>query len=376
MRGVVGPRRPAALGFRARLVAANLVVIGVGAAVVFVGVGLLAPDLFEASMARAMGSGAMGMDAMMGDLVRASFQDSVRTALLVAVALAIVAAVGISAVLSAQVTRPLAQLAEAARNLAGGSYGERVRVRSGDEIGRLAASFNQMAASLQANEQRRTELVGDVAHELRTPLATLDGYLEGLEDGVIQAEQRTWTLLRAETSRLTRLVDDLQQLWRAEAGQLPLRPVALEAEPVLQSAADRFHVQAAERSITLGIDAPKPLPAVLADPDRLGQVLDNFVSNALRYGPVGQEVVLRARPHGRGITLSVIDHGPGLTAEQCGQVFERFYRVDPSRSRALGGSGIGLAVARALAGAMGGRTWAESAGPGRGTTFSVWLPST
>ena len=376
MRGVVGPRRPAALGFRARLVAANLVVIGVGAAVVFVGVGLLAPDLFDASMARAMGSGAMGMDAMMGDLVRASFQDSVRTALLVAVALAIVAAVGISAVLSAQVTRPLAQLAEAARNLAGGSYGERVRVRSGDEIGRLAASFNQMAASLQANEQRRTELVGDVAHELRTPLATLDGYLEGLEDGVIQAEQRTWTLLRAETSRLTRLVDDLQQLWRAEAGQLPLRPVALEAEPVLQSAADRFHVQAAVRSITLGIDAPKPLPAVLADPDRLGQVLDNFVSNALRYGPVGQEVVLRARPHGRGITLSVIDHGPGLTAEQCGQVFERFYRVDPSRSRALGGSGIGLAVARALAGAMGGRAWAESAGPGTGATFSVWLPST
>ncbi len=364
-----------ALGFRTRLLATNLAVIAVGAAVVFVGVGLIAPDLFDASMTRAMGSDAMSMDAMMGDLVRASFQDSVRTALLLAVAAAVVSAFGLSAVLSTQVARPLGRMAQAARRIAGGDYDERVDVRSGDDIGRLAESFNRMAESLQANERRRTELVGDVAHELRTPLATLDGYLEGLEDGVVEPGQRTWTLLRAETSRLTRLVDDLQQLWRAEVGQLTLRPAAIKAAPFLESVAHRFAVRASERSINLRVDVPANLPALRADPERLAQVLDNFVSNALRYGPAGQAVTLRARATANGLTLEVIDQGSGLTPEQCQQVFERFYRVDPSRSRALGGSGIGLAVARALTLAMGGRVWAESAGPGSGSTFAAWLPA-
>ncbi len=362
-------------GFRARLLAANLAVIAVGSAVVFAGVGFLAPDLFDASMNQAMGSGAMAMDTMMGTLVRTTFQESVRTALLIAVAIAGIVAVGLSAILSAQVARPLGRLAEAARRVAAGEYGARVGIRSPDEIGRLAASFDRMATSLQDNERRRTELVGDVAHELRTPLATLDGYLEGLEDGVIAPGQRTWTLLRAETSRLTRLVDDLQELWRAEAGQLPLRSTALDARSVLDAAAGRFALQARERSVLLRVDAPSALAPVRADPERLGQVLDNYVANALRYGPTDGEVVLRARPDAAGVTLSVVDHGPGLTQEQVVRVFERFYRIDPSRSRALGGSGIGLAVARALAEAMGGRAWAESPGPGAGATFSVWLPA-
>ncbi len=363
------------LGFRGRLLAVNVAVILVGAGVVFAGVGLLAPDLFDASMGQAMGAGSMGMDAVMGELVRTSFQDSVRTALLVAVLIAVIVALALSALLSTQVARPLGRLAQAARRVAGGDYTERVPVSSGDEIGRLADSFNQMAASLEANERRRTELVGDVAHELRTPLATLDGYLEGLEDGVVEPGQTTWTVLRVETGRLTRLVDDLQQLWRAESGQLPLVPSAIEPGPFLESVARRFAVRAQERSISLRLDAPSSLPRARADADRLGQVLDNYVANALRYGPSGGEVLLRARTEAAGVTLAVVDHGPGLTNEQCELVFERFYRVDASRSRALGGSGIGLAVARALAQAMRGRAWAESAGPGSGAVFSVWMPA-
>ena len=203
------------LGFRGRLLAVNLAVIAVGAVVVFAGVGLIAPGLFDASMGQAMGGpSGMGMDAMMGAAVRSSFQDAVHGALLIAVGAAVLVAVGLSAILSAQVARPMGHLARAAQRIAGGDYGERVEVGSGDEVGRLAASFNQMAASLAANEQRRTQLVGDVAHELRTPLATLNGYLEGLEDGVVKPAPQTWTLLRTETGRLTRLVDDLPQLWR------------------------------------------------------------------------------------------------------------------------------------------------------------------
>ncbi|MDA8203869.1 MAG: ATP-binding protein [Chloroflexi bacterium] len=363
------------LSFRARLLAANLAVVAVGSVVVFAGVGFLAPDLFDVAMGRAMGAGGMGMDAMMGDLVRASFQDAVGTALLVATGIAVIAALGLSALLSAQVARPLGRLAHAAHRIAVGHYDERVEVGTGDEIGRLATSFNQMAASLEANERRRTELVGDVAHELRTPLATLEGYLEGLEDGVVEPGPRTWMLLRAETGRLTRLVDDLQQLWRAETGQLPLAPVTLEPRTFLEAVAQRFAARARERSIGLRVDVASPLPAVRADPERLGQVLDNYVANSLRYGPRDAEVLLRAIPETSGVTFSVVDRGPGLTAEQRERVFERFYRVDASRSRALGGSGIGLAVARALAQAMGGRVWAESAGPGTGATFSVWLPA-
>lgn len=362
-------------GLRARLLLVNLAVIALGSAVVFLGVGFLAPQLFDAAMGQAMGSSGMGMDTMMGDLVRTSFQNAVRTALLIATGTAVIAAIGLSALLSAQVARPLRRLARAAHRIADGDYGERVDVGSDDEIGRLASSFNQMAASLETNEQRRTELVGDVAHELRTPLATLEAYLEGLEDGVVPPGPQTWTLLRSETSRLTRLVDDLQQLWRAEAGQLPLSPAALEPRTALEAVATRFFARARERSNSLRVDAPPSLPAVRADPERLGQVLDNYVANALRYGPGDAEVVLQAHQEGNGVTFSVVDHGPGLTPDQRNRVFERFYRIDASRSRALGGSGIGLAVARALAQAMGGRVWAESAGPGSGATFSIWLPA-
>ncbi len=183
----------------------------------------------------------------------------------------------------------------------------------------------------------------------------------------------TWTLLRNEASRLSRLVNDLQELWRAEAGQLPLRPQPLEVSAVLAAAVERFAGGAAQRSVALRVDVPPDLPPVRADRERLAQVLDNLVSNALRYAPGSSEIVVAARAGASEVELSVADQGPGLTEEQRELVFERFYRVDPSRSRALGGSGVGLAIARALVELMGGRILAESEGPGRGATFRVVL---
>lgn len=359
------------LRLRARLLLSYLVVIVVGAVTVFVAVRLVASGAFEAAMGHSM----PGMDDMMSSLVRAAFQDAVQSALLVGVLVAGAAAVIIGLALSARLSAPIAHLVAASRRIAAGRYAERVPVASADEIGELAGSFNQMAEALESTERRRLQLVGDIAHELRTPLATLDGYLEGLQDGVIRPDEATWQVLRRETVRLSNLINDLQELWRAEARQLPLSIAAVDVEAELAALRGRFATQAGAGGIEIISAHPSRGLAVRADRDRLAQILDNFVSNAIRYAPSGTGIRLSARSEGEGVAIAVSDDGPGLTEEQRERVFDRFYRVDPSRSRELGGAGIGLAIARALAEAMGGRVEALSEGPGRGATFRVILPT-
>lgn len=347
-----------------------LAVIVVAGVTLFVGVSVVAPSAFD----EAMGPGGMtGMGDMMTGLIREAFDQALQSALLLALAVATVFALLASIAFSLRISRPIGRLAEASRRLAAGQYVERVPVSSNDEVGALATSFNSMAASLEATERRRLDLVGDVAHELRTPLATIDSYLEGLEDGLVQPADETWQLLRGETDRLSRLVNDLQELWRAEAGQLPMSVVALQVAPQLVAAADRFAAQAREQGVAIAIDGVPPGLGVRADAARLGQIVDNFLTNAIRYSPSGARVTISAARRGGGVGIDVTDQGPGLTEEQLGRVFERFYRVDAARSRALGGSGIGLAIARALAEAMSGHVEAASAGPGSGATFTVVL---
>ncbi len=362
----MSPRRR----IRTRLLLSHLLVVVVGSATLFLAVGLVAPEAFNAAMGPSMGD----MGDMMRGLIRVAFQSAIETALLVAAAVAAAAAIVVSFALSTRVSRPIGRLAAASRRIASGRYAERVPVASDDELGELAESFNTMAASLEATERRRLELVGDVAHELRTPLTTLDGYLEGLEDGIIQPSDATWSLLRGETTRLSRLVNDLQELWRAEARQLPLSLTIVDVSKELDGVRERFAGQALEHGTALRLDRPAGPLWVHADRARFVQIVDNFASNAIRYSPPGTEVILVARSRKDEVVIDVTDQGPGLTEEQREKVFERFYRVDPSRSRALGGSGIGLAIARALAEAMGGRVSAESEGPGRGSTFRLTLP--
>ena len=356
-----------------RLLLSHMIVIVVASATLFLAVGLVAPSAFDSAMGHAM-TGMDGMSDMMSGLVQAAFQEAVQTALVVAILVAALAAIAVSAGLSSRISRPIGRLAQASRRIASGRYAERVPVSSGDEIGELAESFNTMADSLEATERRRLQLVGDVAHELRTPLATLDGYLEGLEDGVIKPTQPTWTLLRGETARLSRIVNDLQELWRAEARQLVLKIEPVDVTPLVSAAIERYLAPAAEREIVLRLEADPVVPPVSVDRDRLVQVLDNLLSNAVRYTADGTPVTINIRRAAGEVTVSVVDHGPGLTDEQRERVFERFYRADPSRSRALGGSGIGLAITKALVELMGGRIWAESEGPGNGATFIVALP--
>ena len=180
----------------------HLVVVAIGSATLFVAVGLVAPAAFDAAMGHAM-SGVDGMSEMMSELVRTAFQEAIQGALVIAISAAALAAIIVSIALSSGLSRPIGRLAEASRRIASGRYAERVSVASDDEIGELAESFNTMADSLEATERRRLQLVGDVAHELRTPVATIDGYLEGIEDGIIKPRDTTWLLLRGETARLS-----------------------------------------------------------------------------------------------------------------------------------------------------------------------------
>lgn len=369
-------RRLPSLPLRGRILASHLVVVIVGGVTLLVTVDHVAPGAFDTAMGQAMGGQVAGMSDMMNGLIRTAFRDAIQTSLTIAVVAAVAASIVVSLALSGRISRPITRLVAASRRIADGRYAERVNATSSDEIGQLATSFNEMADSLEATERRRLQLVGDVAHELRTPLTTLEGFLEGLEDGVIEPGDRTWGLLRDETLRLSRLVNDLQELWRAEARQIPLSLATVDVGEVLRDGEKRFAGQAQERGVELRLDLPSARLAVRADRERIAQVLDNLVSNALRYSPAGGAVTLHARAVAHEVVVAVTDQGPGLTAEQRFRVFERFYRVDPSRSRALGGSGIGLAIARALTHAMGGRIWAESAGPGLGSTFRIALPKT
>jgi len=370
-----GDRRPMRLprSLQARLLVAFLVVAVAALGTVGIAVLLVGPAYFAEAMGHLPGD---PMGEAMGVATQAAFVDAMRQALLAATVIAVVTAGIVSLAVAARIARPISALASAARRVAGGQFGGRVPADEPGVLGELATSFNEMAGSLEATERRRLQLVGDVAHELRTPLTTLDGYLEGLEDGVVEPTADTWRLLRAETARLTRLVTDLSELWRAEARQLQLRIDAVDLVEVAREMADRFAPGARARAIELVVPAGSVV--ALADRDRVGQILSNFLSNALRHAPDGSRITVATgvvATAGHRVRIAVSDQGPGLAPDQLEAVFERFYRVDAARSRAAGGSGIGLAIVRALAEAMDGRAWAESPGPGRGATFLLELPA-
>jgi signal transduction histidine kinase len=287
---------------------------------------------------------------------------------------AVLAAVAVSLVVSARIVTPLERLLAASRRIAAGRYAERVPEDGRDELAALAKQFNTMAVELETAERRRVALIGEVAHELRTPLATIEGYTEGLLDGVVEPAPETWAVLHDEVGRLRRLVAELQELSRAEARQLPLHLAPAAPAELLAQAVARIAPQFIEKDITLAQDIAPDLPPVDVDADRVIQVLINLLGNALRYTPEGGTVTACVARHGDAVVFSVADTGIGIAPEHLPHLFERFYRVDKARSRALGGSGIGLTIAKALVEAHGGRIWAESAGAGHGARFAFALP--
>lgn len=370
--------RPDLARLRWRLLAANL---GVAAAVIVAiaaGVWLAAPGAFEDAMGGMSGSmsgGMMGTDAsgMMDPLLRSAFGDAVGSAILLGLVVAAVVAVVVSLLVATRLARPIDALAAASRRVGQGDYTGRVPPGDG-ELGELAATFNEMAAALQASDAWRRDLIGDVAHELRTPITSIRGYVEGLEAEVFIPGPDAWRILGQQTARLEHLVDDLALLWSAESADLRIDLEALDASGVLADAAERHRPTAAARWITVEVEADGAA-RFIGDRTRVAQVLDNLLANALRYGRDQGMVRLVAATEPGWVRLEVADDGPGMTAEQLARAFDRFYRADPSRSRDAGGSGLGLAISRSLVRAMGGTIEATSAGPGLGTTFAVRLRS-
>jgi len=319
--------------------------------------------------------------ALARDLYR-NFSAAIDEVLLVAALAAALVAAGVSLFVTRRIVTPVQAMMEASQAIAAGDYHQRIGVAAGspaaqadgDELARLALAFNRMAENLEAIEQHRIELIGDVAHELRTPLTGVRSIMEGLVDGVLPAEPETFLNVQREVGRLQRLVRDLEELSRAEAG-----PISLERRPcapaeLARAAAVRLAPQFEDKGVILQMDVPPDLPLVLADSGRAVQVLTNLLGNALQYTPGGGRVTLRAWRDDPMVAIAVADTGAGIPPEHLPHLFERFYRVDKSRSRTGGGSGIGLTIAKHLVEAHGGRIWAASAGSGQGSTFTFTLP--
>jgi signal transduction histidine kinase len=303
-----------------------------------------------------------------------SFQQSFSEALTWAALAAGIAALAVSLFLSQRVVTPVRDMMSASQRIAGGHYDERVQDHGADELGQLAQSFNQMAEKLQQVESMRRQLIGDVAHELRTPLTAIKGSMEGLMDGVLPASTETYYQIHQEADRLNRLVNDLQELSRVEAGAYEMDLHAVELPVLVKTVVKRLGLQFEDKNVKLTVDLPSDLPQVQADDDRIIQVLTNLVSNALRYTSEGGEVNVHASRQGNQVQVTVKDTGVGIPPEHLPHIFTRFYRVDKSRSRQAGGSGIGLTIAKYLVEAHGGRIWVESDGQGQGSAFSFTLP--
>jgi histidine kinase len=358
-----------------KLLISYLVVITVGIVTLALVAESAIPTAFNRHMAgmQMMMGQQMGRQSMIDDLFT-NFRTAFTEALLWAGGLATLSAVIVSIFVSRRVVTPIRQMMRASRYIAGGHYSERVPETSGDELGQLAHSFNQMAAALEQTEAMRRELIGNVAHELRTPLTNIKGYMEGLIDGVLTPEPGTYQLVYREADRLQRLVSDLQELSRVEAGAFELHRQALAVTHLIEQTATRLRPQFEEKGVKLNLQLPPDLPPVRVDEDRLSQVLLNLVGNALQYTPGGGTVTISARPQNHEVHLLIQDTGIGIPSEHLPYLFDRFYRVDKSRSRAGGGSGIGLTIARRLVEAHGGRVWATSEGPDQGSTFGISLP--
>lgn len=366
-----------------KLFAAHLVVIIVGVIVLASAAQLAAPSAFQhhmASMQQMMGGSGM-MGTSINEELDFNFRAGVREALGIAAGAAGIAAVVVSIFVTRQVVTPIQGMMQASQRIAAGHYEERVDVPGNlerdelDELARLALSFNQMTAQLQKTEDMRRRLIGDVAHELRTPLTTIKGTAEGLIDGVLPSDAEVFHHIYREADRLERLVHDLQELSRVEAGAYELIRQPLSIQALVDDTVKRLARQFEEKGVRLNASIPLELPLVRADEDRTMQILLNLVGNALQYTPAGGKVTISAQRERDQIAVSIHDTGIGISAEHLPHLFTRFYRVDKSRSRAGGGSGIGLTIARYLVEAHGGSIHVESSGTGQGSTFTFTLPT-
>ncbi len=300
------------------------------------------------------------------------FLRTVRSATMLSAVGATIVALLLGSLLAFGLTRAIRELKGAALDIANGKYGRQVNVRSRDELGDLAMAFNQMSRQLEKAIQARRQMTADIAHELRSPLTVIQGYTEALSDGKLEGEEEVYQILHQETQHLSRLVDDLRLLSLADAGELPLTFQSVEPRLLLERAHARLRIQSEQKQINLLVEAPDNLPSITVDVERMAQVLDNLIQNALRYTSAGGTIQLRADQDDHHVLLQVSDNGTGIAKQDLPRIFDRFYRVDPSRSQ-NGESGLGLAIVKSLVEAQGGSIQVQSE-VGKGTTFTIAFP--
>jgi signal transduction histidine kinase len=305
--------------------------------------------------------------------IGAEFSNSVNRSLLLAIFGAGSLALLVTLLLSRSILQPVDALTKAVRRMGSGDLSQRVEIDTKGEVGELAEAFNTMVDNLERLELLRRTMVTDVAHELRTPLSNVRGYLEAIQDDMVQPSREVIDSLHEETMLLNRLVNDLQELSLVEAGKLHIEVQALDLRQIVQRAITLAQPTAIQKNLTLRTRLPQTLPMVLADPERLGQILHNLLDNAIHYTPEAGQISIIAEQQDGFIEIRVEDTGSGISAEHLPHIFERFYRADQSRSRKTGGAGLGLAIVKHLVEAQGGQVSARSQA-GQGTTISFTLP--
>jgi len=323
-----------------------------------------------------MAGGMMGGGTAVDTLSQAesSFLDRVNRSLVLAAIGASLVALLVGALLARRITRPLRDLTRAAQRIAQGHLDERIAVGGADEVGQLAHAFNQMAESLARTEEARRQLVADVAHELRTPLAVVQGTMQAMREGVLPRDDPTIDAVREEVDTLVRLVADLRDLSLGDVGQFPLQRRALDLTPVIEQTSAAFAAEAVAHQLTLTVDLAPGLPRLEGDEDRLRQALRNLIANAMHHTPPKGEVSVRVQALDGWVEVQVRDTGDGIAPEHLPHVFERFYRADPSRARESGGTGLGLAIVDQIVRVHGGTVSASSDGLGQGATFTLRFP--
>ncbi len=358
------------LGLRARLFLSHTIVMVVGITTLVLVGKFYSPRLFMFHLAQLEGIG-FNLSIIRSQLV-AGFDYAWSRGAFWSVIVGGGAAGGLSLWVSRRIVEPLVQMEQITQDYAMGQLDARMSTTEIPELNRLSVSFNKMAAELAGVEQRRRELVGDLSHELRTPLTVVQGYLEGMADGTITPSPEVYQQLANETARLQRLVNDLQELSKAEAGYLPLHPRPIDLQPLLTAMVQQFQDQVFEDEPQLVLDCAANLPLVLADPERVNQILVNLLGNALRYTPHGN-ITVRACPERTLVWITVEDTGYGIASEDLPHVFERFWRSRRSRDHHPGGTGIGLAISKRLVELQGGTITAESQ-LGQGSVFRFSIP--
>ena len=358
-------------GMRRRLLLAQTLVLLAGGVTTWVVASVVGPPLFREHLHRA----GIAHDSNEQFHAEQAYEHATALSIGVAITVAALTAFIVTAILTRRVQRSVADLSAAASAVAEGHYDIRVpSPRLGDEFDELATAFNQMAERLQAVESTRRQLFGDLAHEIRTPVAVLEAYLEAVEDGVKPLDPPTIAMLREQTGRLVRFSADAAALAQAEDAHAAIAPGWVDAGEIARTVSAAIADRYAAKDVTLTTHIDSTVRC-WADRQRLAQVLGNLLDNALRHTPTGGHVSLTVADARGDIEFTVADDGDGIAAEHLPHIFERFYRADSARDRGRGGSGIGLAIVKALTEAHGGHVSVASRGRGHGTTFTVRVPT-